>query len=276
LLLLGYVVLDGSWKVLAAFGGEEVANGILGLPLALGVLALGGAIALVLGADLLRRGLLAFGRMGSRLGEFARRRPLPVLALPPLAWHLQGGHPRVPVAVGVFGVLAAGAWLTRRVQGDPEPQAPEGVGRRPRGARVAPEWRALGRAARGLVELVASWALLAWFPRVVAAWMAEGEDQVARATLFGAGSLLVLAGLRLVRRSRPQETPADPDALPGTGGVSPLYLPEGDATDHARCPYCGAPLGAGPRACCPRCETPHHPDCWREAGRCTTFGCPGR
>lgn len=38
------------------------------------------------------------------------------------------------------------------------------------------------------------------------------------------------------------------------------------------CPVCGVPL-AGPVMRCPRCEAPHHPDCWAYHGGCATYGC---
>lgn len=41
----------------------------------------------------------------------------------------------------------------------------------------------------------------------------------------------------------------------------------------AACPFCGDPLGRAAVRACPRCETPHHADCWAAGGGCTTFGC---
>lgn len=41
------------------------------------------------------------------------------------------------------------------------------------------------------------------------------------------------------------------------------------------CPVCAAPLGEDRREC-PRCQTPHHPDCWDYLEDCAIFGCkPG-
>jgi tetratricopeptide (TPR) repeat protein len=40
----------------------------------------------------------------------------------------------------------------------------------------------------------------------------------------------------------------------------------------ARCPVCGDGVD-GPRACCPRCETPHHSECWNFNEGCALFGC---
>lgn len=41
------------------------------------------------------------------------------------------------------------------------------------------------------------------------------------------------------------------------------------------CPYCRFPIKAGDEVViCPSCAVPHHADCWRENGGCTTYGCP--
>ncbi len=43
------------------------------------------------------------------------------------------------------------------------------------------------------------------------------------------------------------------------------------------CPYCRFPIKAGEEVVvCPSCAVPHHTDCWRENGGCTTYGCQGR
>ena len=41
------------------------------------------------------------------------------------------------------------------------------------------------------------------------------------------------------------------------------------------CQVCGVG-GAGARVVCRSCRTPHHEDCWRYVGRCSTYGCGGR
>lgn len=44
--------------------------------------------------------------------------------------------------------------------------------------------------------------------------------------------------------------------------------------ETAICPYCQSPIEEGMAVIvCPSCHVPHHADCWRENGRCTTFGC---
>jgi len=43
------------------------------------------------------------------------------------------------------------------------------------------------------------------------------------------------------------------------------------------CPYCQTQFRPGEHAhVCPQCHIPHHEDCWRENGGCTTFGCTGQ
>jgi len=40
------------------------------------------------------------------------------------------------------------------------------------------------------------------------------------------------------------------------------------------CPYDQYPIAVGdPIIICPACRVPHHADCWRENGGCTTYGC---
>ena len=41
------------------------------------------------------------------------------------------------------------------------------------------------------------------------------------------------------------------------------------------CPVCATAV-TDEIAACPRCETPHHPDCWEYAGGCAIFGCDSR
>ena len=43
------------------------------------------------------------------------------------------------------------------------------------------------------------------------------------------------------------------------------------------CPYCqSAILLQQDPFLCPICKTPHHRECWRENGGCTTYGCTAR
>jgi hypothetical protein len=43
------------------------------------------------------------------------------------------------------------------------------------------------------------------------------------------------------------------------------------------CPYCQTRLtGSEPVQICAQCRIPHHEECWRENGGCTSFGCTGQ
>ena len=43
------------------------------------------------------------------------------------------------------------------------------------------------------------------------------------------------------------------------------------------CPYCQSKIKSTKEAIiCPVCGTPHHIDCWKENGGCTTYGCTGK
>jgi hypothetical protein len=39
------------------------------------------------------------------------------------------------------------------------------------------------------------------------------------------------------------------------------------------CPVCATPFEGVEARACPRCETPHHADCWEFAGGCAVYGC---
>lgn len=62
-----------------------------------------------------------------------------------------------------------------------------------------------------------------------------------------------------------------------------LSVPAGNATPSnapelagKTCPFCKAPFMEGEAVVfCSHCEMPHHLDCWKENGGCTTFGCTG-
>ena len=54
--------------------------------------------------------------------------------------------------------------------------------------------------------------------------------------------------------------------------------PESAAAEYIgkTCPYCRFPIKPGEDiVVCPACKVPHHEDCWRENGGCTTYGCTG-
>jgi hypothetical protein len=64
------------------------------------------------------------------------------------------------------------------------------------------------------------------------------------------------------------------EALGSRGGEGLLWIEvrEGAA---AVCQVCGTDA-AGRTVLCGSCRTPHHEDCWRYVGRCSTYGCGGR
>lgn len=43
----------------------------------------------------------------------------------------------------------------------------------------------------------------------------------------------------------------------------------------AICQVCGTPVELPAPVVCELCETPHHDDCWRYLGSCSTFACTG-
>ncbi|NLN75492.1 MAG: hypothetical protein GX139_04220 [Armatimonadetes bacterium] len=50
----------------------------------------------------------------------------------------------------------------------------------------------------------------------------------------------------------------------------------GPAIAGKTCPFCQTPIKPNePVHICDQCNIPHHQDCWRENGGCTTFGCRG-
>ncbi|HYF45075.1 MAG TPA: RING finger protein [Acidimicrobiales bacterium] len=56
---------------------------------------------------------------------------------------------------------------------------------------------------------------------------------------------------------------------------SVLIWDEPSAAGPGRCPVCGSPLH-GEVTHCRKCRTPHHPECWRYAGGCSTYACGQR
>lgn len=57
------------------------------------------------------------------------------------------------------------------------------------------------------------------------------------------------------------------------GNIAPASAPE---LAGKTCPFCKAPFMEGEAVVfCSHCEMPHHLECWKENGGCTTFGCTG-
>ena len=52
----------------------------------------------------------------------------------------------------------------------------------------------------------------------------------------------------------------------------PPAADEAVLVDGAPCSVCGDSID-GPLQCCPRCETPHHPECWEYNEGCAVYGC---
>lgn len=52
-----------------------------------------------------------------------------------------------------------------------------------------------------------------------------------------------------------------------------LRLSFAESEEPPLCQYCGTAMTAEDLVFCCSCQTPHHRDCWREAGSCTTFAC---
>jgi hypothetical protein len=65
---------------------------------------------------------------------------------------------------------------------------------------------------------------------------------------------------RTVRPARPQK---------GVQMGELQVLPEGT------CQVCGTCMKAM-SVRCETCQTPHHPECWKYLGRCSTYGCKGK
>lgn len=63
----------------------------------------------------------------------------------------------------------------------------------------------------------------------------------------------------------------------GPGNDQEISLTLGEETTRRvapTCPYCRTAFAAGAsKVACRACGTPHHIDCWRENGGCTTYGC---
>jgi hypothetical protein len=46
-----------------------------------------------------------------------------------------------------------------------------------------------------------------------------------------------------------------------------------EAPEASRCPVCNGEVAASDARPCPRCDTPHHAECWDYVGDCAIFGC---
>lgn len=137
-------------------------------------------------------------------------------------------------------------------------------------------------------------AVLAFFGlTLLLSWCQEqyGGESLLYVNLLLLLSWLVIGPLYLLLRVLERERQrAAGDDLPALGEASPLRPPSRppvtrsdaemdiqmtDAGEAAPvCPYCRYPITATEsRLNCPRCETPHHRECWQANGGCTTYGC---
>ena len=65
------------------------------------------------------------------------------------------------------------------------------------------------------------------------------------------------------------------EAILETGHAPGIEWVEGASPGTGECQVCGAELRAGV-VLCASCRTPHHEDCWRYTGECSTFACRER
>jgi hypothetical protein len=58
-----------------------------------------------------------------------------------------------------------------------------------------------------------------------------------------------------------------------------VSMGDSSAAEWSTCLVCGDVLSDRTIVCCPRCETPHHEECWKYNGECAVYAChshPGR
>ena len=74
--------------------------------------------------------------------------------------------------------------------------------------------------------------------------------------------------------------PAAPESATGSDIIdidleeSAAWVPAEAEIAGKTCPYCRFPIKPGEEVrACPECRVPHHAECWRENGGCTTYGC---
>jgi hypothetical protein len=60
--------------------------------------------------------------------------------------------------------------------------------------------------------------------------------------------------------------------LTGADGITFIEQEASFSLDEAICRICGEPVTGEAAVCC-RCQTPHHRECWRYYGTCSTYGC---
>jgi hypothetical protein len=103
--------------------------------------------------------------------------------------------------------------------------------------------------------------------------IAVGVGAVVALSIITVINVAVYRALRARGDSRGLHEPPPLDLILADDAESPgAGMP--DAQSLGTCPYCQSriPLRAA-RIICPACKTPHHRECWRENGGCTTYGC---
>jgi len=75
----------------------------------------------------------------------------------------------------------------------------------------------------------------------------------------------------------PEYIPPEPQAMPGSmAGSHVPHHAHGEVIEGKTCPYCQGTFKPGVRTVtCSLCGMPHHEECWRANGGCTTYGCNG-
>jgi hypothetical protein len=128
---------------------------------------------------------------------------------------------------------------------------------------------------------------------VAAAWFADVPNGRQIGAAAGAAGTLVLflaLAIRALERSPARAYPGLDDRRPPERAPRDsrperprrereieirLEPPSGQRANAApTCPYCLTEIGADEETrVCPRCQTVHHRECWRENSGCTVFGC---
>ncbi len=95
-------------------------------------------------------------------------------------------------------------------------------------------------------------------------------DGILLAAVLGCNALLASWAIGVGGPDRPGT------ALGGPGETRLLAMRGVLLTHMVRCPYCASDLAAPEALVCRSCETPHHQECWDDAGGCTTYACGER
>jgi hypothetical protein len=111
-------------------------------------------------------------------------------------------------------------------------------------------------------------------------------DSVRRLNRFGAPSIEITRDTLIVRVGGLLQDESDlfdlaQTAIDFVGYLLRLGPEEGiawvatDDADPGLCPVCAAPMTEAVVSC-DKCKTPHHEECWRYVGQCSTYACKGK